>query len=100
MKTRFRSGHSAPSVTRTRRVLLLPLLSLLVFCFPAHARQAAPPQPAAKTYKLVNGQWFDGKGFKRKTLYAAGGLLTEKAPRQVDEVVDLAGGFVVPPFGE
>ena len=91
MKSRHRPSHGAP--------LLLALL-LSACGLVAHARQTAPPQPAAKTYKLVNGQWFDGKGFKRKTYYAAGGLLAEKSPRQVDEVIDLAGGFVVPPFGD
>ena len=107
MKSLLRSRHEAPSGRRLGRTSLLVLL-LAAFCLPAPARQsgpsapaaANPAPPAARTYKFVNGQWFDGKGFKPKTFYSVGGLLTEKGPRQTDEVVDLAGGFVVPPFGD
>ena len=53
-----------------------------------------------KTYKFSNGQWFDGKSFRRKTFYSAGGVLTERKPKQVDETVDLKNGFVIPPFGD
>lgn len=63
------------------------------------ARKADEP-PAGKTYEFVNGRWFDGKGFRRRTFYSAGGLLTDSRPRRVDETVDLRGGFVVPPFGD
>ena len=34
------------------------------------------------------------------SFYASGGLLTAKAPKTVDEVVDLHDGYVVPPFGD
>ena len=61
--------------------------------------QAADPPPS-KTYEFVNGRWFDGGGFTRRTFYASGGLLTAKAPKTVDEVVDLHDGYVVPPFGD
>jgi hypothetical protein len=53
-----------------------------------------------KTYKFVNGQWFEGKGFRQRTFYAAGGILSQKKPRIVDEIVDLAGGYVIPPFAD
>ena len=55
---------------------------------------------ASKTYKFVNGQWFDGKRFRRRIFYSAGGRLTESAPAQVDETLDLSNGFVIPPFGD
>lgn len=106
MKSRLHPRHNTPAGTRQARAPLSVLL-LFAFCFAAPARQAGPPPApanptprAARTYKFVNGQWFDGKGFKRKTFYSVGGLLAEKGPRQVDEVVDLGGGFVVPPFGD
>jgi imidazolonepropionase-like amidohydrolase len=78
------------------------LLALCVSLARAEAPPlAAPPSPARdKAYKLVNGRWFDGTTFKRRVLYAAGGVLTGKAPATVDEVVDLKDGFVVPPFGD
>jgi len=60
---------------------------------------AAAPPPA-RTYKFVNGRWFDGSAFKRRTFYASGGVLLTKAPKTIDEVVDLHDGYVVPPFGD
>ena len=71
------------------------------------ASRAEAPQPQAlpspvkdKVCKLVNGRWFDGTAFRRRVFYAAGGVLTVKAPAAVDEVVDLKDGYVVPPFGD
>jgi len=56
--------------------------------------------PPLKRYEFINGQWFDGQQFRPDRFYASGGLLTRNKPATIDEVVDLAGGFVVPPFGE
>jgi imidazolonepropionase-like amidohydrolase len=53
-----------------------------------------------KTYKFINGRWFDGKSFQRQTFYAVDGVLTKKKPVQVAETIDLADRFVVPPFAE
>jgi len=65
------------------------------------AAAASPPLPVKdKVCKLVNGRWFDGTVFRRRVFYAAGGVLTVKAPAAVDEVVDLKDGYVVPPFGD
>jgi imidazolonepropionase-like amidohydrolase len=50
--------------------------------------------------QFVNGLWFDGKDFKRRTIYSAHGSLTHKKPAKVDEVIDLEGGYVIPPFAE
>lgn len=105
----LRPQSSAPSRALPLRAWLLGLL-VVIACCAALARQdaptttparaAAPSSAAPPTYKFVNGQWFDGKGFQRKTFYSAGGVLTEKEPRKVDEVIDLQNGFVVPPFGD
>ncbi len=62
--------------------------------------QTSDASPPAKTYRFVNGRWFDGRRFRRKVFYSVGGVLTRSPPRRVDETVDLAGGFVVPPFGD
>jgi hypothetical protein len=53
-----------------------------------------------KTYKFINGQWYDGKKFVRRTFYSVDGLLTGRAPQAVTETLDLSNGFVVPPFAE
>ncbi len=53
-----------------------------------------------KTHKFINGQWFDGKKFKRQIFYSVNGTLTKKKPSKIDETTDLAGGFVIPPFAD
>ncbi len=79
-------------------------IALAVLCsclqsvrFKANA-QTSLPQP--KSYQFINGQWFDGKGFRRQTFYSVNGFLTRKKPARVDEVVDLKNGYVVPPFAD
>lgn len=52
------------------------------------------------THEFKNGNWFDGRTFVTRTFYSVGGLLTNRKPARVDRVIDLAGKFVVPPFGE
>ena len=63
------------------------------------SRPAAESQ-AVKNYALLHGQWFDGKDFHKATWYSVQGRLTRTAPAGAVETVDLAGAFVVPPFGE
>jgi cytosine/adenosine deaminase-related metal-dependent hydrolase len=53
-----------------------------------------------KFYKFVNGQWYDGKHFIRRTFYSVDGILTKRKPQGIPETVDLEDGFVVPPFAE
>lgn len=54
----------------------------------------------SKNYEFANGRWFDGRKFVVKKFYTVGGALTSKKPARVDSVIDLAGKYVVPPFGE
>src|SRR5207237_5327304 len=49
---------------------------------------------------FTNGRWFDGNVFREKTVYVVNGLISFHRARHVDRVIDLSGGFVVPPFGE
>ncbi|HYP00108.1 MAG TPA: amidohydrolase family protein [Pyrinomonadaceae bacterium] len=53
-----------------------------------------------QTYEFVNGRWFDGQKFVARKFYAVGVRLTSRKPARVDSVIDLAGKYVVPPFGE
>ncbi|MGH9255702.1 MAG: amidohydrolase family protein [Vicinamibacterales bacterium] len=58
-------------------------------------------QPAADhgvAYR--GGLWFDGTTFVPRTMYVAGGMFHTRAPARIDSVVDLAGGYVVPPFSD
>lgn len=76
--------------------LSLPLALLVLAC---GTRPPAPPL-VAPGYALVNGRWYDSDEFVSRTMYVAGGRLTVTAPARIDSTIDLAGGWVVPPFGE
>jgi imidazolonepropionase-like amidohydrolase len=60
---------------------------------------AAAQQPP-KNYEFINGNWFDGKTFKRRAFYSVNGFLTNKKPPKIDETIDLKNGFVIPPFAD
>lgn len=85
-----------------KSVLFVLALTFLLPCVrnPLTESNAQTALPQRKSYQFVNGQWFDGKGFRRQTFFSASGVLTRKKPAKVDEVVDLKNGFVVPPFGD
>ena len=78
---------------------LLCVLAALVCCAQPLAR-AQSGSAVPKVYELANGRWFDGRAFKRRTFYSVSGVLMRKKPRAVDEVIDLAQGYVVPPFAD
>lgn len=63
---------------------------------PVDQREAADDDVVA----FVGGRWFTGAGFEQRAVYAVNGALTFVRPADVDSTVDLAGGYVVPPFGE
>lgn len=62
------------------------------------ALSAAAQTP--KIYEFTNGNWFDGKSFKRKTFYSINGVFALKRPPKIDETIDLKNGFVIPPFAD
>ena len=53
-----------------------------------------------KNYRFVNGNWFDGKKFKKRDFFSIGGILSDKKPSKIDETIDLENGFVIPPFAD
>ena len=56
--------------------------------------------PSRPTIELARGQWFDGHEFKPRTMFIEKGMLKNKRPNKVDQVLDLHHGYVVPPYGE
>lgn len=72
---------------------------LMILCGLLGGWHAATAQ-TSKIYEFVNGNWFDGKKFRRQTFYSATGTLTKKRPERIDETVDLKGGYVVPPLAD
>lgn len=62
--------------------------------------QPADPAPRQPNVEMRNGLWFDGMGFEPRTVYSVGGVFAMERPERIDETLDLAGTFVVPPFAE
>jgi imidazolonepropionase-like amidohydrolase len=61
---------------------------------------SAQVPPLRRSLAFVNGRWFNGDGFEPRTFFSVNGVLEENAPPLVDSTIDLAGGFVIPPFGD
>jgi imidazolonepropionase-like amidohydrolase len=66
----------------------------------AACHRAASATAAQHAYELKDGRWLAPDGFRAGTRYVVDGRLTQRRPRHVDSVIDLAGRWVVPPFGE
>ncbi len=67
---------------------------------PAAEPQAGGLGSGLRSYAVVNGRWFDGSRFVPRPWWIIGGVLRASRPARVDSVIDLAGAYVVPPFGE
>ena len=68
---------------------------------------SAPAQPAPRATSdvaptaYVGGRWFDGERFvPRDTTWAARGVFVDARPPGVTRTVELAGRYVVPPYGD
>ena len=75
-------------------------LAVALNFFGLPAINAQTNSPSRKTYQFSNGQWFDGKTFKRQTFYSANGVLTKRKPSKIDETVDLKNNYIIPPFAD
>lgn len=73
------------------------IIALNIFFIITATAQTNPPD---RNYKFSNGNWYDGKNFKRQTFYSVQGVLTKRAPSKIDETIDLKNGFVIPPFAD
>lgn len=49
---------------------------------------------------LVGGRWFDGAKFVVRTVYVVGHDLSATPPKTITKTFQLAGQFIVPPFGD
>jgi hypothetical protein len=73
------------------------LCLILLFGAPA----ALPAQTASSHgVEYRGGLWFDGTRFAARTMYVVDGTFHTRRPARIVSVVDLAGGFVVPPFAD
>ena len=87
-------------IHHSRPATRLGLALWLVLCGAVACHRVAPAVPAEHVYELNNGRWLGADGFVAGTRWVVGARLTTRRPRQVDSVIDLAGRWVVPPFGE
>ena len=58
------------------------------------------PATRDHVYELRDARWLGADGFHRGTRYVVGTRLTHRRPARVDSIIDLAGRWIVPPFGE
>jgi imidazolonepropionase-like amidohydrolase len=64
------------------------------------AQATSRPTTTAANRAFVNGRVFNGQRFVAGPLYVTADRLFSRSRPSGAEVVDLAGGYVVPPFGE
>ena len=67
---------------------------------PVATRREPATNAQSRTLAFTNGNWLGVRGFEPGARYVVRGRITSTRPARVDTTVDLAGGFVVPPFGE
>lgn len=79
-----------------RRGLALVAALAALLLGPASTRES-PQEPLVA---FVGGRWFDGERFVERNVHVRGGWFVPFGDQPADSVVDLAGAWVVPPFGE
>ena len=84
-----------------RQLTLIVGLAACARPFSVAQRTSGLSVPAAgPALAFVNGAWFTGSRFESRTIYSVNGVLATRAPAHIDRTIDLAGGFVIPPFGD
>ncbi len=82
-------------------LLVLPQTGCMPGARSADDHRADHPRLADEpVLEFVGGRWLTGESFEERTAWAVDGALTSVRPARVDSTIDLAGGYVVPPFGE
>jgi imidazolonepropionase-like amidohydrolase len=94
MKTASAVGHVRARIARV--VLIFVVLLLNATGVDAQADEGLSQQNIA----LVNGYWFDGTKFEERTGYSVGGRFTFVRPATIDQTLNLAGTWLVPPFAD
>jgi hypothetical protein len=61
---------------------------------------AQTPDPSGPIIEYRGGRWFNGTRFLETTMLVQGGVFRARRNAKPDSVVDLQGGYVVPPFGD
>src|ERR1044071_9356775 len=86
------------TTSRQLSLALVLLVSAAAGCLRLNRPAESPPAAHGTEYR--GGRWFDGTRFVERTMYVADGVFHTRPPAAIDSVIDLAGGFVVPPFAD
>jgi imidazolonepropionase-like amidohydrolase len=72
--------------------MLRKLTTVVILCLAVSAH-------AHGNLKFTNGLWFNGTSFEKKTMYSVANVFRDEYDGEA-AVIDLAGKYVVPPFGD
>ena len=87
--------QQSTSIARRRAYCVALVLGAGAAC-----HRPAPEGREGRAFELRAGRWLGADGFVAGTRWVVDGRLTRRRPARVDSVIDLAGRWVVPPFGE
>jgi imidazolonepropionase-like amidohydrolase len=76
------------------------LFVLATLAVVSQAVAAPAPRSAERTVAYDNARWWTGQGFTAGERYVRGGLFVARPSARPGRVVDLGGGYVVPPFAD
>ena len=76
------------------------LSSVVLSCLVIACHATPRPTPSGSVTEYRGGQWYDGRAFVPRTMWVVDGRFAATRPDHVDKVIDLAHGFVVPPYAE
>lgn len=79
---------------------LSPFLLTLTWIIVASMFSPRPLSATDRVIEFTNGLWFRDGSFVEDLFYSVDGVLTRQRPASVNEVIDLQGKFIIPPFAE
>lgn len=87
-------------MSKSNKIANISSVLILFFLVFINAPFSSVTAQTSRTYKFINGNWFNGKRFEKRIFYSVNGVFSDRQPARIDEIVDLKNGFVVPPFGD
>src|SRR5688572_32392019 len=91
---------TAPARVEIMKTVALQILLLGLTAGAALASSPVGTVESLKTYEFRNGRWFDGEKFVGRRVWSEWGRLRFSKPANVEAVVDLEGGYAIPPLCE
>lgn len=77
------------------------LILLIGLSFSCTAQSKGNSSPNNQVIKFINGHWFNGQTFEKKTVWVENGLISfTTKDRPIDSIIDLSAQYVIPPFAE